>query len=94
MDVNAHPDLASLENNSFRNGLAEENLDQLCKQINPESCDVLVKTRVNHGIWRLLKSFTQAEDTRLTEIQGAMLKAAINIVKLLEEVSSCDPEHV
>ena len=95
LDVDVHPDLASLVNNSFRNGLSEENLDELCKQIHrPENCDALVKTRVNQGIWRLLKSFTQAEDTRLTAIQGVMLKAATNIVKLLEKFSSSDSEHV
>ena len=45
LDFNVHPDLASLVNNSFRNGLAEENLDELCKHIHrPENCDGLVKT--------------------------------------------------
>ena len=95
LDVDVHPDLACLINNSLRKGLSQENLDEICKQIHrPENCDALVKTRVNQGIWRFLKSFTQAEDTRLTAIQGVMLKAATNIVKLLEKLSSSDSEHV
>ncbi|KAH3820644.1 hypothetical protein DPMN_122391 [Dreissena polymorpha] len=43
VDVDIHPDLASLVNNSFRNGLSEDNLDDICKRIHrPENCDSLV----------------------------------------------------
>ena len=78
MDI--HPDLANIVNNSFRNGLSDENLEEIVKQVHrPQNCDSLVKRRVNQGIWRLLKSFTQAEDSKLSAIQGVLLKASVNI---------------
>ena len=95
VDVDVHPDLANLVNNSFRNGLSDDNLDEISKQIlRPENCDSLVKTRVNQGIWRLLKSFTQSEDSRLTAIQGVLLKASVNLVKLVEKLGLSNSEHV
>lgn len=88
VDPKCHVDLAGLVNNSFRNGLSDENLEDMLKNIKrPENCDSLVKTRVNQGIWRLLKSHTQAEDSRLSSIQGVLLKASANIVKLVEKLS-------
>lgn len=95
VDIDVHPDLANLVNNSFRNGLSDENLEEVCKDIHrPQNCDSLVKTRVNQGIWRLLKSYTQAEDSRLTSIQGVLLKASMNVVKLVEKLGASDSEHV
>ncbi|KAH3859242.1 hypothetical protein DPMN_101959 [Dreissena polymorpha] len=87
--VDIHPDLASLVNNFFRNGLSEDNLDDICKRIHqPENCDSLIKTRVYQGIWRLMKSYTQAKDARLSAIQGVVLKASINMVNLVEKLRS------
>ena len=95
VDPETHPDLASLVNNSFRNGLSDDNLDEICKNIKrPDNCDSLVKTRVNQGIWRLLKPHTQAEDSRLSAIQGVLLKASTNIVKLVERLGETESEHV
>ena len=95
VDVDVHPDLANLVNNSFRNGLSDDNLDEISKQIlRPENCDSLVKTHVNQGIWRLVKSFTQSEDSRLTAIQGVLLKASVNLVKLVEKLGLSNSEHV
>ena len=74
-------------NNSFRNGLSDDNLDEISKQIlRPENCDSLVKTCVNQGIWQMLKSFTQSEDSCLTAIQGVLLKASVNLIKLVEKL--------
>lgn len=95
VDVDVHPDLASLVNSSFRNGLSEENLEEISKNIHrPGNCDSLVKTRVNQGIWRLLQSHTQSEDSRLVALQGVLIKASSNIVKLVEKLASAEPEHL
>ena len=95
VDDDVHPDLAVLVNNSFRNGISEDKLEELCKNIHrPQNCDSLVKTRVNQGIWRLLKSYTQTEDSRLTTIQGVLLKASANLIKLIEQLGSMNSEHV
>ncbi|WAR19957.1 YG31B-like protein [Mya arenaria] len=99
VDADVHSDLANLVNSSFRNGLSEENLEEILKQIHrPQNCDSLVKKRVNQSIWQLLKSFTQAEDSRLSSLQGVILKASVNVVKLVEKLgtaeSETDSEHV
>ncbi|WAR28486.1 hypothetical protein MAR_014190 [Mya arenaria] len=91
VDAEVLSDLANLVNSSFRNGLSEGNLEEILKQIHrPQNCDSLVKTRVNQGIWRLLKSFTQAEDCRLSSLQGVLLKASMNIVKLVEKLGTAE----
>ena len=52
VDADVHPDLANLVNNSFRNGLSDDNLDEISKRIlRPENCDSLVKMHVNQDIW-------------------------------------------
>ena len=92
VDVDVHPDLVNLVTNSFRNGLSNESLYEIVKQIHrPENC---VKTLANQGIWRLLKSFTQSEDSRLTAIQGVLLKASMNLVKLVKKLSLSNSELV
>lgn len=94
-DVDVHPDLAKLVNSSFRNGLSDEQLDEIVKEVHrPQNCDSLVKTRVNQGIWRLLKPYTQAEDSRLTNIQGILMKASVEVVKLVEQLGAIESEHL
>ncbi|WAR30576.1 hypothetical protein MAR_033118 [Mya arenaria] len=81
VDAEVHSDLANLEGN----------LEEILKQIHrPQNCGSLVKTRVNQGIWRLLKSFTQAEDCRLSSLQGLLLKASVNVVKLVEKLGTAE----
>ena len=95
VDVDVHPYLANLVYNSFRNGLSDDSLDEIIKQIHwPENSDSLVSTCVNQGTWRLLKSFTQSEDTKLTAIQGVLLNASMNLVKLVEKFGLVNSEHV
>ena len=42
----------------------------------------------------LLKSFTQSEDSRLTAIQGVLLKESVYLVKLVEKLELSNSEHV
>ena len=89
VDAAVHPDLASFVNNAFRNGLLDDKYDELSKEIHrPENCNSLVKTRVNQGIWRLLKSWTQSDDSKLASLQGVLVKASVNVVKLVEKLGS------
>ena len=95
VEEGVHPDLAMLVNNSFRNGLSDEKYEEISRQIfRPENCDSLVKTRVNQGIWRLLKSWTQSDDTKLSSLQGVLVKASINIVKLVGKLGISESEHL
>ena len=85
--VDVHPDLANLVNNSLSNGLSNDNHDKIVKQILwSKDCDSLVKTCSNQGIWRLLKIFTQSVDLRLAAIQCVLFKAPTNLVKLVEKL--------
>ena len=95
VDGEANDDLAHFVNTSFRSGLTEEKLADIVKDIHrPQNCEALVKTRVNQGIWRLLKMHTQADDNRMQTIQDLIIKATSNIVKLTdknaESLDSCD----
>lgn len=78
--------LASFVNVSFRNGITDEKQSELTKSINrPVNCESLTKTRVNQGIWRLLKPNTQADDNKMQQIQNLIVKSACNITKLLDK---------
>ncbi|KAH3883377.1 hypothetical protein DPMN_007332 [Dreissena polymorpha] len=57
VDKKVNDDLATFVNSSFRNALSDDIMNELLKEVHrPENCDVLVKTRVNQGIWRLLRA--------------------------------------
>lgn len=73
-------------NNSFRNGIFDERFSEILKDIHsPSNCECLAKTRVNCGVWRLLKPQTQTEDAKLQTVQNLTVKAASNVVKLLDK---------
>ena len=44
-----------------------------------------MKTRVNQGIWRLLKTQTQTDDSKMQDIQNLVVKASSCITKLLDK---------
>lgn len=86
VDNEVNEDLATLVNNSFKIGLTDEKQSELIRDIHrPQNCDSLVKTRVNQGVWRLLKMHTQADDSRMQAIQDLIVKATSNIVKLVDK---------
>lgn len=83
VDEDVNDDLADFVNTSFKSGLSDEKKNELLKDIHrPANTEALVKTRVNQGIWRLLKPSTQYEDNNMQQIQDLIVKATANIVKL------------
>ena len=44
-----------------------------------------MKTKVNQSIWRLLKPNTQTDDVKMQTIQNNVIKAMVNITKMLNE---------
>ena len=86
VDGEVNNDLASFVNSSFRSGISEDKQVELLRDIHrPANCESLVKTRVNHGIWRLLKVQTQTQDSKLKKIQHMVVNAASNVTKLLDK---------
>ena len=86
MDAEINDDLAGFVNNAFRSVIAEEKQTEMIKTVlRPINCDSLVKTRVNLGIWRLLKSHTQTDDVKLQNVQNSVVKASSCVVKLLDK---------
>lgn len=84
-------DLAEFVNSSFRHGVSDEMLNEVIKDTNrPDNCSALTKTRVNPGIWRLLKTPTQMTDNKMQSIQNLVVKAGILIVNYMDKFSSSD----
>ena len=66
VDAEIDDDLAGFVNNAFPSGIAEDKPTKMIKNVlRPINCDSLVKTRVNQGIWCLLKLRTQTDDVKL-----------------------------
>lgn len=86
VDNEVNEDLAQFINATFRDGISDERLSELIKDIHrPSNCEALVKTKVNQSIWRLLKSHTQTDDVKMQVIQNNVVKAAINLTKMMNE---------
>ena len=69
-----NPGLAKLVNNAFRGGMADDAYNVLIKLIHrPANCETLKETRVNQGVWSVLKSTTQTE----VRVQNALVKNKI-----------------
>ena len=83
-DVEVNMQLADIVNNAFRDGMPDDVYNELVKGINrPVNCEALKKTRVNQGVWTILKLYTQTEDSKLRGVQNAVIKASINVTKML-----------
>ena len=86
VDLEVNEDLASFVNSTFRDGISDDRQNDLIKDTHrPNNCDALVKTKVNQSIWRLLKPQTQTDDVKMQSIQNNIIKASINITKLLDQ---------
>lgn len=71
VDSEINDNLALFVNSSFRNGVSDERVSEMMKDIHrPQNCESLIKTRVNAGMWRLLKPQTQTEDAKMQAIQN------------------------
>lgn len=86
VDDEINQDLADLVNNAFREGMSDDKYNDLIKNIDrPVNCEALKETRVNSGVWSVLKHATQTEDSKLRGIQIAIVKATSNFVKILDK---------
>ena len=96
VDNEINDDLAQFVNSSFRGGINDDRASEIVRDIyRPVNCESLVKTRVNPGMWRLLKPQTQTDDSKMQAIQNLNVKSSINLVKLLDkEGDNMDPQSV
>ena len=90
VDKAVNSDLADLVNNFFQNGLPDDQVSELLKNIDrPENCPMLKKTRVNQLIWDLLSDYTRAEENRVQYRQGLVVNAGILLTKLVNTLNEC-----
>ena len=76
--------VADIVNNAFREGMPHDIYNKLIKGINrPSNCESLKETRVNQGVWTVLKPNIQTEDSKLCGMQNAVVKATANITKMM-----------
>lgn len=96
VDIEINEDLAEFVNATFRDGISDERQTELVKDIHrPSNCQALVKTKVNQSIWRLLKPHTQTDDVKMQTIQNNIVKAAINVTKIMNELGQqVDPRLI
>ena len=93
VDKPVDDELASMVNNLFREGIPEEQLSSMVKNIHrPENCEALTKTRVNQLIWHLLKDTTKSEENRIQYKQNILIKASCLITQLLNELNTLKKE--
>ena len=84
VDKDVNPGFVEVVNNAFCEGMADDTYNELVKLIyRPGNCQTLKKTRVNQGVWSVLKATTQTEDSKLS-VQNALVKATTNIVKIMD----------
>ena len=80
--------LADMIHSSFREGSPDDMYEELAKNIHRlENCFSLKETRVNAGLWSVLKPQTQTEDSKVRGVQNAVIKASCNIAKLLDKAA-------
>ena len=81
--------LADIVNTAFRDGMPDDVYSELTKNINrPGNCVSLKETRVNQGVRSVLKPYTQTEDSKLRGVQNAVVKATINVNKMMDAGAS------
>lgn len=88
VDNEVNNDLASFVNECFRGGMPDEAYTNLAKDIHrPSNCTSLTKTTVNSQIWSYMKPWTQTADVKMQSIQSSVVKAAINLTKMMDKSS-------
>ncbi|MCG8078810.1 MAG: hypothetical protein JAY75_21550 [Candidatus Thiodiazotropha taylori] len=86
VDAEVSQNLADMINSTFREGMPDETYNEIIKKINrPENCFALKETRVNAGVWSVLKPQTQTEDSKMRGIQNAFCKAGCNLANLINQ---------
>ena len=81
--------LADIMNTAFRDGMSDDMYNELTKNINrPGDCVSLKETRVNQGVWSVLKPYTQTDDSKLRGVQNEVVKATIKVTKMMDAGAS------
>ena len=87
VDSEVNSDLADMVNSLFREGISDEKYSDLMKNtLRPENCTSLTRTKVNQLIWTWLSPQTKFLDVVLQQHQFTVIKAAMNLVKLLDKL--------
>ena len=94
VDKDIKQKLANMINSTFREGMRDESYNDILKTIHrPENCYTLKETRVNAGVWSVLKPQTQTEDSKMRGIQNSVVKASVNLAKLTDKAASTFDEE-
>jgi hypothetical protein len=71
----------------FREGISDEKYQDLLKTVlHPENCSSLTGTKVNQLIWNWLSPYTKSYDVSIQQYQHVIIKASINVVKMLDKL--------
>ena len=85
VDTDVALPLADIVNTAFRDGMPDDVYNEFTKKINQlGNCVSLKETRVNQGVWSVLKPYTQTEDS----YQNAVVKATVNVTKMVHTGAS------
>ena len=87
--------LATFVDKSFLLGVSQEVVNGITNDLHrPENCHSLTKTRVNPGIWKLLKNHTQVNDNQMQGIQTLIVQTGMLIVQYLQTQAPAEKKLV
>lgn len=87
IDKKVNDELADMINVIFREGISDEKYQDLLKTVlRPENCSSLTRTKVNQLIWNWLSPYTKSYDVSIQQHQNVIIKASINVVKMLDKL--------
>ncbi|KAK6185393.1 hypothetical protein SNE40_007638 [Patella caerulea] len=94
-DKPINPDLASLIDNWFRDGVEEDRYNELIKSISrPKNCESLVTVKTNQLVWDFLSQSTRTMDKRIQNAQTSIIKGAVSLAKVTEVLGCGQPLDV
>ena len=80
--------LAESINSIFREGLGDESLQSISKDITrPENCPALCTVKVNELIWKIISPQAQARDRSLQSVQTHLIKGSTLLAQMVEKVN-------
>ena len=87
VDKKVNDELADMINVIFREGISDEKYQDLLKTVlRPENCSSRTRTKVNQLIWNWLRPYTKSYDVSIQQHQNAIIKASINVAKMLDKL--------
>lgn len=80
--------LAESINSIFREGLSEESLQSISKDISrPGNCPALCTVRVNDLIWKIISPQAQSRDRSFQNVQTHLVKGSTLLAQMLEHIN-------